>query len=62
MEGESGGLQSVGIPRLRYNLVTKPPPPPQLFSNVCTNIQASLVVQGVSNLPVMRESLVPSLD
>ena len=31
---EPGGLQSKGVRRVRYNLVTKPPPPERLLSQL----------------------------
>ena len=45
-----------GVPRVRYNLVTKPPPPPVSPSRVS---KASLEAQMVKNLPAMWETWIP---
>ena len=42
-----------GVPRVRYNLVTKPSPPPVSPSRVS---KASLEAQMVKNLPAMWET------
>ena len=62
MEGESGRLQSMRSQESDTTYRLNHHHHLSYFLQVCTNIQASLVVQRVSNLPVTRESLVPSLD
>ena len=47
-----------GVPRVRYNLVTKPPPPPVSPLGVS---KASLEAQMVKNLPAVRETCIRSL-
>ena len=47
-----------GVPRVRYNLVTKPPPPPVSPLGVS---KASLGAQMVKNLPAMQETRIQLL-
>ena len=52
-----GGLQFMGLQRVRHNLVTEP----QQYSTYCYKVRASLVAQMVKNPPAMWETWVQSL-